>query len=181
MMLIIKTKSFFVMAKFKHFMQNIIWMIVVLAGVLACQSARVPKSPRGFYNLMLKTNQDKVLVLKEFPEALKPMEHLYRGNILTMGKDTLQLVCSFPNLSDTLNRYPFYFMRDNHGNYWTMFHEDDDKYHIYRENSDIAKDYFKDIQNALDAKWFQSHRIGGAFLMKIVVSKFISWNYLNFY
>ena len=144
-------------------------MIVVLAGVLACQSARVPKSPRGFYNFMLRANHNKVLVLKEFPEALKSMEHLYQGDILTMGKDTLQLVCSFPNLSDTVNRYPFYFMRDNHGNYWTMFHEEDGKYRIYREDTEVAKNYFKDMQEALDAKWFESHHIGGAFFNKKII------------
>ena len=135
-----------------RFVQNIIGMIVVLAGVLACLSARPPKSAKGFYNLMLKADQDKVVVLKKFPKALEPMKHIYQGDIFTTGEDTLQLVCSFPNMYDTVNRYPFYFMRDNHGNYWTMFHEEDDKYRIYREDAEVAKDYFKDRQDALDAK-----------------------------
>ena len=131
-----------------HVVQNIIIVMVIFAGLLACLNASPPKSAKRFFNLMLKTDEHKVLVLKKFPKALAPMEHLYQGTIFATDKDTLQLICSYPNLNDEVNRFPFYFMKDNHCNYWTMFQEQG-KYVIYRENPDVAKDWFKDMQERL--------------------------------
>ena len=32
------------------------------------------------------------------------------------------------------NRYPFYVLKDNHHNVWTIFQEQDKKFHMYRED-----------------------------------------------
>jgi len=156
--------------------------MIVVSGLLACQNANPLESAEAFYELMLATEKGDNLVLNHFPKVLKPMEHLYQGNIFKTEKDTLQLVCSYPNQNDTVNRYPFYFMRDNHGNYWSMFHEKDDRYHIYREDSEKAKDWFKDKQASLDEKnnkWLKVPSIPMGLLFN---KEFLIWqNYQYFY
>ena len=126
-------------------------MIVALAGLSACQKAPHEVPGTILYEIMLREDEKHSLVFEEFPKALEPMIGLYQGDIFTTNYgDTLQLFCSYPNLCDKVNRYPIYFMRDNHGFYWTMFHEDDDKYHIYREDSRWAKKIYKREQKSLD-------------------------------
>jgi hypothetical protein len=126
-------------------------MIVALAGLSACQKAPHEVPGTVLYEVMLREDEKHCLEFEEFPKALQPMIGLYQGDVFTTDYgDTLQLVCSYPNLYDKVNRYPFYFMRDNHGHYWTMYHEDDDKYHIYREDSRACKNLFIDKQKSLD-------------------------------
>lgn len=130
-------------------------MVAALVGFSACSKAPHEISETALYESMLRVDEKHELVFDEFPEALKPMEKLAQGDVFeTHFGDTLQLVCRFPNLADTVNRYLFYFMRDNHGHYWTMFHEEDDKFHIYREDSSDGKLMFIDRQQSLDErKW----------------------------
>lgn len=138
-------------------MQDSIEKIVTLAGLIAYQKAphKIPKDL--LYKAMLKVDENHCITFEEFPTALKPIIGLYQGNIFTTKNgDTLQLICSFPDYG-TVNRYLWYFFKDNHGNYWTMFHEEDDKYRIYSEDPNKAKNYFKDKQESLEnMKWLIS-------------------------
>jgi len=139
------------MLKTRNVKMSVIGMIAALVGFSACNRAPHEIPENLLYECMLRVDEKHCLVFEEFPKALEPMIGLYQGDIFTTEcGDTLQLVCSFPNLHDIVNRYPWYFMRDNHGNYWTLFHEEDDKYRIYSEDPCKAKDMFKDRQESLD-------------------------------
>ena len=136
-------------------------MVTALVGFSACSKAPHEISETALYESMLRVDEEHTLVFDEFPEALKPMEKLGQGDIFkTHFGDTLQLVCRFPNQADTVNRYPFYFMRDNHGHYWSMFHEADDKYHIFRHDSSWGKRAFRSWQKSLDEKEWTKNPIG---------------------
>lgn len=119
-------------------LQNIIGMIVVLAGLLACQNARPPESAERLYNHM---QQENVIKFDEFPQAFRYMKGQHNGIIYANERDTLQLVCSYPNLADEKNRYPLYFMQDNHGRSWSLVKQEKGKYKIYRLEPDAEKDY----------------------------------------
>ena len=119
-------------------LQNIIGMIVVLAGLLACQNARPPESAENLYNHM---QQENVIKFDEFPQAFRYMKGQHNGTIYANERDTLQLVCSYPNLADEKNRYPLYFMQDNHGRSWSLVKQEKGKYKIYRLEPDAEKDY----------------------------------------
>jgi len=111
---------------------HIIVTVIVIAGLLACQNARPPVSAENLYSLM---NHQEMIEFYEFPEAFKSIEGRHEGIIFANERDTLQLVCSYPNLADEVNRYPFYVIRDNHENYWSLFQEETGKYRIYRESA----------------------------------------------
>ena len=147
--------------------QTAIGMFVVLAGLSACQKAPHEISENVLYEVMLRVDEKHCLTFNEFPEALEPVNGRFQGDIFTTNYgDTLRLVCRYPSLTDTLNRYPFYFMKDNHGHYWSMFHNNDGKYVIFREDPHRASEMFKEQQESLSSlKWLKrSHRyFDGAF------------------
>lgn len=125
-------------------------MMVLLAGLGGCQKTPA-NTKENLYKSMLALNENKALVFNDFPKHLLPVQHFSQGTIFETEEGKLQLVCSFPNNYDKKNRYLTYFMRDDHGNYWTMIREVyDDNFHIYRENSEKAKTYYTDHQKSLD-------------------------------
>ena len=127
-----------------HFLHIIIGMIVICAGVLACQSARPPETAENLYSQMTQQN---VIEFYEFPQALKSIKGRYSGSIIENKRDTLRLIYSYPNLADKKNRYRMYTIGDNHGNLWTLAQEEEDKYKLYRHNSNkvvtTTADYIK--------------------------------------
>ena len=128
----------------------VVGMTAMLAGFSGCQKPQ-QNTKENLYKSMLALNNNKALVFTDFPKHLLPVQHLYQGTIFETQEGKLQLVYSFPNLCDEKNRYLTYFMRDDNGNYWTMVREtSDDNFHIYREDSEKAKDYFPDRQASLD-------------------------------
>ena len=129
-------------------------MIVALVGLCACSKAPHEAPKEVLYEVMLRIDEKHYLELEEFPKAFEPVLGLYQGDIFTTGcGDTLQLVCHFPNLRDTVNRYPYYILRDNHGFYWKLFHGVDDKYRIYREDPWLAKYCYAGWIETLEKKW----------------------------
>ena len=111
--------------KAKTLMQNIIIVMVIFAGLLACQNTSPPIE--SLYNQM---TQENIIEFYGFPEALKSIEGEKTGIILANEKDTLQLVSCYPNMADTENRYPQYLLADNHNNWWTLTREGD-MYKLY--------------------------------------------------
>ena len=134
----------------KKFFRCIIIGLIMIASLMACQSVRPPVQTGEMYNLM--TQQDNIQ-LNEFPVALESMRGRHDCIIYANEKDTLQLVCSFPNSADTKNRYPLYYMEDNHGNCWTMAQEKENKYKIHRQNPRDSKEIIKE--------WVQAFCGGG--------------------
>ena len=134
----------------KKFLSHIIVIVIVIAGLLACQNARPPVSAENLYGLMTHQN---MIEFYEFPEAFKSIEGQHSGIIFANEKDTLQLVCSYPNLADEVNRYPFYVIKDNHENYWTLFQESG-KYKIYRKDAQEAT--VKDAEESTVPIWIKS-------------------------
>ena len=127
----------------KSILHFIIGMIVTCAGFLACQTARPPESAERLYSQMTQQN---VIEFQEFPQALESIKGRHNGTILANEKDTLQLICSYPNIADEKNRYPMYFICDNHGNSWNLVQEEQGKYKLYRhQKEDIITlhDYIK--------------------------------------
>ena len=119
--------------KAKTLMQNIIIVMVIFAGLLACQNTSPPIE--SLYNQM---TQENIIEFYGFPEALKSIEGEKTGIILANEKDTLQLVSCYPNMTDTENRYPQYLLADNHNNWWTLTREGD-MYKLYNHSFVVPK------------------------------------------
>lgn len=111
-------------------------MIVICAGVLACQSARPPETAENLYNQQM--TQQNVIEFYEFPQALESIKGRHSGTIIENKTDTLKLICSYPNLADEKNRYPMYVIGDNHGNLWSLTQENPNKYKLRRLNAVIT-------------------------------------------
>ena len=118
----------------------IIAIVVIMAGILACQNAGPPASAERLYSVMTRQN---VVELSQFPPAFAAVENRNNGIIFTSKRDTLRFVCSYPAPADKKNRYPFYVVQDNHNHYWTLIQKEPDKYEIYRLNDAMEKHYFK--------------------------------------
>ena len=121
----------------------IISLVVILAGSLACQNARKEKTvshnipTEKLIELMYEREE---IVLDGYPEALEPMRYLHHGVVTATDKDTIFLICSYPDTADP-DRTPFHFLKDNHFNYWTMFkiqYGKRSKWALKKENSWIA-------------------------------------------
>ena len=129
-------------------------IVCMFACSCACQKiVKVDYSAEEFYARMMTIEEGKVSVFKTFPKTLQPMLNFYQGTIFETDSAILQLVYRYPD-SDTDRKiqYPFYFIRDNHGNYWTLFKSSGDTYRLCRENSKEARSYFKSKQQELDSK-----------------------------
>jgi len=124
----------------KIFFSHIIAIVVIIAGILACQNAGPPASAERLYSVMTRQN---VVELSQFPPAFAAVENKSTGIIFTSKRDTLRFVCSYPAPANRKDHYPFYVIQDNHNHYWTLIQKDPDKYEIYRLNDAMEKHYFK--------------------------------------
>lgn len=113
----------------KSIMRNIIIVMVIFAGLLACQNTS-PPTVESFYKRM---TQENIIESYGFPEALKSIEGERTGTILANEKDTLKLISCYPNMADKENRYPQYLLADNHNNWWTLTREGD-LYKLYNHS-----------------------------------------------
>jgi len=128
----------------------VIMCVIMIASLMACQRVSPPGNPEQMYNLMTQQN---TIELSEFPVALESMRGRHDCIIYANEKDTLQLVCSYPNLVDEKNRYPLYYMADNHGNSWTMVQDEGEKYKIQRQDPRDEEEIIKE--------WVQAFCGGG--------------------
>lgn len=142
------------------FFKCIIIGLIMIASLMACQSVRPPVQTGALYTLM--TQQDNI-EFNEFPVALESMRGHQNCTIYANEKDTLQLVCSYPNMADKKNRYPLYYMADNHGNSWTLVQEGKEgngKYKIHRLDQRDEKEII--------TEWVQAFCGGGVALAWII-------------
>ena len=109
-------------------------VILVVSIGLIVASLCYNQTAAGFYRRMTVMKPNQQWIFNDFPKHLQKVSSIRKGEIISSGADTLSLVCCFPNQADTVNRYLFYILKDNHGNVWSLFHEEDDKFHLYRED-----------------------------------------------
>ena len=82
----------------KTFLHIIITVVITCAGLLACQNARPPVSAEDLYCSQM--TQKNTIEFYQFPQALESIKGRHSGTIFANEKDTLQLLCSYPNLAD---------------------------------------------------------------------------------
>ena len=113
-------------------------------------SSEVSNHDEMFYHKMVNMDKNSEITFFEFPHSLRRLLHATAGDkILSADGDTLTLICCYPNQADSVNRYPFYVMKDNRDNLWSLFHYEDG-YHLYKEDETIHADWLTfQKQNAI--------------------------------
>ncbi len=126
--------------------------IVLLISCASQKAVKKTETADELYARMSELRDEQTLILKSFPNVLEPMLSLSQGDIFQVGDTVLQLVWSSQDKVNKPNYYPFYFLRDNCGNYWTFFKSWGDVYRLYKENSKSARSFFREEQEKLDSK-----------------------------
>lgn len=88
-----------------------------------------------FYQEMVKMKKNTTRFFNGFPTCLTNILHSHTqpgDEILATEKDTVYYVLRDLNRTD-INKYPFYVVKDNHNNLWSLFRHND-KFHLTREN-----------------------------------------------
>lgn len=86
-----------------------------------------------FYQKMISLERNTTLVFNGFPASLTGILFLKPGDeILSTETDTLSLVFEDLNRQD-VNRYPYYVLKDNHNNIWSLYRHND-KFLLTRED-----------------------------------------------
>ena len=145
----------------KRFLRNIIMVLVIFAGLLACQQNTSPPE-----NLYINVKYHNVFEYHKVPEPLASVESLDNGIILANEKDTLQVICSYSDLeaNDALGRNynypnvtgekPLLLMGDNHGNLWTVTVGKDGMCKIIRQNPVAVRRWIKAfLSSGIAAVW----------------------------
>lgn len=105
-----------------------------------------------FYQEMVKMKKNTTRFYDGFPTCLTSIlsYHTKPGDkILTTKSDTLYLVNWDLNRAD-INRYPYYVVKDNHKNVWTLFRYND-KFHLTRKDETKCKEWIKEIEKRTKA------------------------------
>ena len=90
-----------------------------------------------FYQQMVDMERNTQIFFDGFPTCLTSVFYSQPGTqILTTPTDTLYFVKSDLNRSDP-NKYPYFVVKDNHGNIWSIFRHND-KYRLIREDERIV-------------------------------------------
>ena len=99
-----------------------------------------------FYQEMINLERNTTLKFNEFPKLLTPLQtHIKPGDeILTTKTDTLYLLDRGIDYGD-INRYPYYVIKDNNENFWTLFRHGD-KYFLTREDEEVYKAALAEIE-----------------------------------
>lgn len=91
-----------------------------------------------FYQQMVGMERNTQKVFDGFPTCLTGVFYSPIGaEILTTPTDTLYFADRDLDRSNP-NKYPYYVVKDNHGNIWSIFRHND-KYRLIREDETIAK------------------------------------------
>ena len=91
-----------------------------------------------FYQKMVDMERNTQIFFDGFPTCLTNVFYSKIGEeILTTPTDTLYFADRNLDRSNP-NKYPYYVVKDNHGNIWSIFRHND-KYRLIREDETIAK------------------------------------------
>ena len=86
-----------------------------------------------FFQKMVNMDKNSTLTFDGFPTCLTSIFNTPLGEeILSTEKDTLFFVSRGLNQQD-INRYPYYILKDNHNNVWSLYRHND-KYILKRED-----------------------------------------------
>ena len=86
-----------------------------------------------FFQKMVNMDKNSTLTFDGFPTCLTSIFNTPLGEeILSTEKDTLFFVFRGLNQQD-INRYPYYILKDNQGNVWSLLRHND-KYILKRED-----------------------------------------------
>lgn len=140
--------------KRKHFSWGVasfitIFLCAIPVGykmILSCknQNSQVEyasKTNEKFYHKMVKMEKNSTLTFNGFPTCLTSiLSHSTTPGdaILTTEKDTLYLAFRWLNYND-INRYPFYIVKDNKDNFWSLFRHNE-KFLLTRRDKKDFKD-----------------------------------------
>lgn len=129
--------------------EMIVFFIILLNGVSVGHSlisSYMENHPRvecvsqtneKFYQKMVKMERNSTEYFNGFPICLIDVRNSSPGDaVLTTEKDTLYLAFEGLNYKD-INRYPFYIIKDNKNNFWSLFRRND-KFHLTKRDK---KDY----------------------------------------
>jgi hypothetical protein len=97
----------------------------------------VSQTNEKFYHKMVKMERNTTEYFNGFPICLIDVRNSSPGDaVLTTEKDTLYLAFEGLNYKD-INRYPFYVIRDNKNNFWSLSRRND-RFHLTKRDK---KDY----------------------------------------
>lgn len=105
-----------------------------------------------FYQKMVKMERNSTLTFNGFPTCLTSIlsHNTAPGDaILTTEKDTLYLAFKWLNYAD-INKYPFYIVKDNKDNFWSLYRHNE-KFLLTRRDKKDFKDLLtkaKDLNKA---------------------------------
>ena len=143
-------------------LEMIFFFVILLNGVsvgYSVISSYIENHPRieyasqtneKFYQKMVKMERNTTEYFNGFPVCLIDVRNSSPGDaVLTTEKDTLYLAFEGLNYKD-VNRYPFYVIRDNKNNFWSLLRRND-KFHLTRRDK---KDYedLPEIKSNKDSK-----------------------------
>lgn len=100
-----------------------------------------------FYQEMVEMNRNTTRFYNGFPTCLTSIlsYHTKPGDeILATESDTLYLVDWDLNRAD-INKYPYYVVKDNHENVWTLFRHND-RFRLTRKDEKEYKEWLKKIE-----------------------------------
>lgn len=95
---------------------------------------------------MVDMEKNSTLTFDGFPACLTPLlGHINLGDeIFTTNEDTLSFAFRGLDYED-INRYPYYVIKDNYENIWTLFRYND-KYILTRENEEVYNSLLTEIE-----------------------------------
>ena len=130
-------------------LEMIFFFVILLNGVsvgYSVISSYIENHPRieyasqtneKFYQKMVKMERNTTEYFNGFPVCLIDVRNSSPGDaVLTTEKDTLYLAFEGLNYKD-VNRYPFYVIRDNKNNFWSLSRRND-RFHLTKRDK---KDY----------------------------------------
>ncbi len=100
-----------------------------------------------FYQKMIEMERNTTLHFDGFPTSLTSILFLNTqpgDKIINAGDSTLTLVSRDLNRTD-INRYPYYVIKDNCGNVWTLFRHND-KFRLTRKDETESKEWLKKME-----------------------------------
>lgn len=139
----------------KRFLAHIIWMVILVAGVLACQNAREKRlsiSNEKTYELI--TTYRGTRFNNGLPECLEPIRYASRKD--TIFKTDKHAVIMVESLRNEYGYRSFVLRNENYSFAWTLVQDDKDKYFIYNDNS--LKAYLIDAIETDSQNWRILHR-----------------------
>jgi hypothetical protein len=152
----------------KHFVISLV--MVAFGALLACTSIvgyaiyssyeenhsqveYASETDNKFYQKMIEMERNTSLYFDGFPTSLTSIlfKNLEPGEkILNCGDEPLTLVSRDLNRTD-INRYPYYVIKDAHGNVWTLFRHNN-KFRLTRKDETEYKEWLKEMEERAKIK-----------------------------